>query len=109
MVGRKNGTLGVRRVRGNKVEKKSGTKDEKVFGREEGRKEGSKEGWSKFIKTVHCVHRVYFVIMYCSILTTTVIVSPLSVKRCLDAFVQLRKANISFVISVRPSVRMIKM
>ena len=59
--GRKNGTLGVGKVRGNKVEKS-----------------GRKEGWSKFVKTVHCVCRVYFVIMYSSSPTTTVIVSPLS-------------------------------
>jgi len=36
--GRKNGTLGVGRVRGNKVEKKSRRKDGNVFGRGEGRK-----------------------------------------------------------------------
>jgi hypothetical protein len=59
----------VGRVRGNKVEKKIRRKDRKVFGREEG-----------FVKTVRRVHTVYFVIMYCSILTTTVTVSPLNIK-----------------------------
>jgi hypothetical protein len=41
---RKYGTLGVGRVRGNKVVKKSGRKDGKVFGRKEGLMGGRKEG-----------------------------------------------------------------
>jgi len=70
---------------------------------------GRKEGQRKFVKTVLCVHTVYVVIMYCSILTTTVVVSTLSMKWCLGAFVQLRKTIVSVVMSLRPSFCMIKM
>ena len=56
-------------MRGKKVEKKGGRKD----GKEVERKATVN---LKKKKTVHCVHSVYFVIMFCTIRTATVIVSP---------------------------------